>query len=87
MRLHRSWRVLGLALALLSVTPALQVSHRSQATAATSPPPPRRTGDPDTPEWTNKGSQRPASIEVSTKPANTWAELVLRFLRGGRVGV
>lgn len=89
MRFDRSWRVLGLVLALMSVTPVLQVPFRSVATAATSPPPPRRTGDPDTPEWTNQpaGPMRPAATSISAKPSTTWREFVLRFLRGGRIAV
>jgi hypothetical protein len=89
MRLERSWRVLGLVLALTCVSPVLQVPFRSVATAAASPPPPRRTGDPDTPEWTNRtvGPLRPAETSVATTPSTTWRELVLRFLRGARVAV
>jgi len=86
MRLFRWMKLVGLVLALLSVTPAIHLPFRSEATAASSPPPPRRTGDPDTPEWTTRPATPVGTSSISPK-TYTWQELVLRFLRGGRVAV
>ena len=87
MRLFHPVKVLGLVLALSTVAPVVTVPFQSQSVATAASPPPRRTGDPDTPEWTTPppGSKQPASNAVTTAKAPTWRELLLRVFRRVRI--
>jgi hypothetical protein len=82
MRLSHAMKLLGLVLALSTAAPVVTVPFHARAVATAAPPQPRRTGDPDTPEWTGPSPHlRPASTAAEAT-APTWGELLLRWFRG-----
>ena len=87
MRLFQPVKLLGLVLALTVASPIVTDPFQSQSVAAAVTPLPRRTGDPDTPEWTtpSPGPLRPASHAAATAPVVAWRELLLRVFRGVRI--
>ena len=87
MRLSHAMKLLGLVLALSTVAPVVTVPFQSRSVATAAAPPGRRTGDPDTPEWTSPSpTPRLASASTAAK-APTWRDLLLRVLRGVSIAV
>jgi len=90
MRLSHAVKLLGLVLALSTVAPVVTVPFHSRSVATAAPPSPRRTGDPDTPEWTSP-TPSPRLRSASTAPEKatppTWHELLLRVFRGASIAV
>jgi len=84
MRLFHHLKLLGLVLALSTIAPVVTIPFQSRSIAIAATPFPRRTGDPDTPEWTSP-SPRIASNAISKDPAPTWRELLLRVFRTMRI--
>ena len=86
MRLFHHLKLLGLVLALSTIAPVVTIPFQSRSVAVASPLP-RRSGDPDTPEWTipSPGPSRTTSSATATNAAPTWRELLQRVFRKLRI--
>ena len=91
MRVLRLVKLLALVLALSTAGPIVSTADRSAGMTAAPFTPPRSDGDPDTPEWTvpkpgpvRLSSDSATMVPVTTAPAPTWLELLLRVFPGIR---
>jgi len=84
MRLFHHLKLLGLVLALSTIAPAVTVPFLPGSVASAASPLPRRTGDPDAPEWTTP-SPGPLRTTATTNPTPTLRELLVRMFRTLRI--